>query len=1425
MSKKIYGRPVATPINPRNLVPDVSEDINKALEEAKASGAFKGEPGYTPVKGKDYFDGEPGDDGFSPTVSVSKSGKVTTVSITDKNGTKTETINDGADGYTPVKGKDYFDGEPGTSVTVASVSESTEDGGSNVVTFSNGKILTIKNGTKGASIKGEPGKTAYQYAKEAGFVGTEEEFSELLAGNSINTWGAKGDGTTDDTTAFANALSNSRVVYVPGGTYKLSDTLVIRENCCLELSQDTVLKFTQTSGNCIEMRGSATLRGNHATIIVPYALTGNVISMDTTQDGTNHNSIPPSLAAGSHMSKRQRFVYDINILKPDSSGLCKSTDGKCNGTAIYMSAEGTASIRWMWAITMSGIRIAGGFSYGIRAANFDKAGDYADNAWNHDMRIEAVIENCEIGMALENCNGAHLAVTIQPHATESGVKYCKHGIYLNDSRFVDTIGSRVWDWNENTTMWSAGGQYQHIAMIGNCRGLVLDDFLCSESSTDIRDLIYTDTPANFDTMAVLQEAGGKGVRVEEGYIKYFTDVLATATDGSGNVFEGKGYVKSGYNINSDGSMSANQYYGCTGFIPVKPGDTVYVHGIVLGAGDGSSNFSLYNSSFAKVVNINSANSQFQAGNNYYYHYTALEDGFKVVVAPNNDPTSTAYLRFSYLSNMVKDTPMVAVNEEIQFLSANFLSDDIKVKAANVLGLSVIKGEEGFSPIVDISKSGKVTTLAITDKNGTKTAKINDGTDGNPGTSVTVKSVSESTADGGTNVVTFSDGTTLNVKNGKTGASVKGDDGVSPIVSVSNSGKVTTISITDKTGTKSTTISDGEDGKDGLDATPVTPLFVNTIAECTDTTKPYVLPDGYIYAYLLTKTESSKKPNFTNLMEGAGAYVKDGYRYSQSSAAFKEYAAGTSVVFPYKAAAGTHVIRIRGGIVSSAYSSSFYMGDTNQAFPHTRNQTVKTDSNGDVVYTTTSSTEVNGYLCICIEGVTDLDNIIVTLNEEITYTITEGGVSYKWANTRHAFVPADYEDRIIEVENDVTAQAKKISSLESKVENINADASITAAYNRIKNWQYPIHEDAPVFLLETNKPALTASDMTTAGIYAKYDALMAANSHYIKRVNCGMASDGTTPIYAYHFKQPDPHYLHNGVTQWSEKKPVILVCSGVHPYEFTGEHCMFHAMEEITNNPKLMDLRRNLHFIIFPMLNPTAFTDTQYKMRNPDGVQVHHNFEVDHGKNGAVQGDRYYGGATPLSIPETQYFNAVMEEYKDDLVLVMSCHNNELDERHGTGVIWCSCATHFTCNLGFRFADKMSLAWREKYGADVFDAGIRWANDFVLAQYANPTHPDFQWMFDIITPEAQPEWDYLIGRSNMSGSGGTEYLQGVKYGIHGVNVEVCPRCMILDRNYDLQNTSNAITMGTETYINYFRTFMAVYDPKNKKDYAPNLPWNA
>ena len=99
----------------------------------------------------------------------------------------------------------------GTSVTVSNVSESTEDGGNNVVTFSDGKTLTVKNGKTGATgaagANGTNGKSAYASAQDGGFTGTESQFNKGLS--------VMGDVSGIDTTVTQNSgnLITSGAVY------------------------------------------------------------------------------------------------------------------------------------------------------------------------------------------------------------------------------------------------------------------------------------------------------------------------------------------------------------------------------------------------------------------------------------------------------------------------------------------------------------------------------------------------------------------------------------------------------------------------------------------------------------------------------------------------------------------------------------------------------------------------------------------------------------------------------------------------------------------------------------------------------------------------------------------------------------------------------------------------------------------------------------------------------------------------------------------------------------------------------------------------------------------------------------------------------------------------------------------------------------
>lgn len=148
--------------------------IDAALAQAKESGEFDGKDGYTPVKGIDYFDGKDGQDGYTPVKGVDYF-----------DGSPGQNGKPGQDGYTPVKGVDYFDGVPG------------KDGISTTHSW-NGTVLTITSasGTSSENLKGEkgdageqgipgtpgsPGKSAYEYAKDAGYEGTEEEFADKLA--------------------------------------------------------------------------------------------------------------------------------------------------------------------------------------------------------------------------------------------------------------------------------------------------------------------------------------------------------------------------------------------------------------------------------------------------------------------------------------------------------------------------------------------------------------------------------------------------------------------------------------------------------------------------------------------------------------------------------------------------------------------------------------------------------------------------------------------------------------------------------------------------------------------------------------------------------------------------------------------------------------------------------------------------------------------------------------------------------------------------------------------------------------------------------------------------------------------------------------------------------------------------------------------
>lgn len=98
------------------------------------------------------------------------------------------------------------------------------------------------------------------------------------------------------------------------------------------------------------------------------------------------------------------------------------------------------------------------------------------------------------------------------------------------------------------------------------------------------------------------------------------------------------------------------------------------------------------------------------------------------------------------------------------------------------------GQDGFSPIATVTQTEDGATISIQDANGTTTAKVSNGAPGPQGPQ-------------------GQDGTP-----GKDGE--KGEDGFSPIATVTPTENGATISITDKTGTTTATITNGQDGAPG-----------------------------------------------------------------------------------------------------------------------------------------------------------------------------------------------------------------------------------------------------------------------------------------------------------------------------------------------------------------------------------------------------------------------------------------------------------------------------------------------------------------------------------------------------------------------------------------------------------------------------------
>ena len=262
----------------------------------------------------------------------------------------------------------------------------------------------------------------------------------------------------------------------------------------------------------------------------------------------------------------------------------------------------------------------------------------------------------------------------------------------------------------------------------------------------------------------------------------------------------------------------------------------------------------------------------------------------------------------------------------------------------------------------------------------------------------------------------------------------GEDGCSPTIELTRVSNGVEIKTTNNDGVETEVVYDGM-------ITQETPLFASSIEECTDPSKVYVLPDGFIYGYLLTTVEGG--PAYTNLADPSSSDWQEGYRLNSSgspnnTSQIVDGSVVTNFIGPIYQG---DVIRVQGikltqaGHMSNPYKPDKTLnGDGSSLFTtwiagNTACVTdgATTDEGGQA--TIGSKAEIQGGYFRFSGALTGTSaDVVITINEEIK----EGGTTtgYQWANTGHAFVPADYEDRIVKLEAKSLTHEERITVLEN-----------------------------------------------------------------------------------------------------------------------------------------------------------------------------------------------------------------------------------------------------------------------------------------------------------------------------------------------------------------------------------------------------------
>lgn len=286
----------------------------------------------------------------------------------------------------------------------------------------------------------------------------------------------------------------------------------------------------------------------------------------------------------------------------------------------------------------------------------------------------------------------------------------------------------------------------------------------------------------------------------------------------------------------------------------------------------------------------------------------------------------------------------------------------------------------------------------------------------------------------------------------------------------------------------------------------------------DPTKEYLLMDGNYYKAEYQTTEGEKVPNFTNILEGATISLNKRYNSSDTLKDATGY-----IAIDHIAVKSNDVIRINDvNVISSSAGSNrvkYYNSSKSAITTYTGNdaradQLLKlTKSNGVMSWvvgyyntslgndsTNTLPSQASGiaymranlYISSATITEADIANLIMTKNQEITYTTLEGETIIVWVKSGNTSSSVDYGKRVSALETTTADHEVRIKSLELG----NANSMTVFAPSP----QLPADG--------TSNADFNASDMGCDDIYSYIDALVSKYPRFITKETLGKDASNT-----------------------------------------------------------------------------------------------------------------------------------------------------------------------------------------------------------------------------------------------------------------------------------------------------------------------------